>query len=43
MTLPGTPIPSLVQEDPDDEFTEIPPPTPAEKDEVSIQDEIDRF
>ncbi|XP_068899674.1 anoctamin-4-like [Tenebrio molitor] len=34
MTLPGTPIPSLVQEDPDDEFTEIPPPTPAEKDEI---------
>ncbi|KAJ3652368.1 hypothetical protein Zmor_018341 [Zophobas morio] len=34
MTLPGTPIPSLVQDDSDDEFTEIPPPTPAEKEEI---------
>lgn len=34
-TLPGTPLPSLVQDSPEHEFTELqPPPTPVEKDEV---------
>lgn len=35
LTLPGTPLPSLVQDSPEDEFTDIPPPSPiAEKEPV---------
>lgn len=35
-TLPGTPIPSLVHESLEDyDFTEIPPTTPVDKEDVS--------
>lgn len=34
-TVPGTPLPSLVQDETLEDFTDIPPPTPAEKQEVT--------
>lgn len=34
-TVPGTPLPSLVQDETFEDFTDIPPPTPAEKQEVT--------
>lgn len=40
-TLPGTPLPSLVQDSPEHEFTDIQlPPTPIEKDEILDPDSL---